>query len=90
MGVFRQFPYSNFHEMNMDEIIKIVKNMLEEWAQYHAEWDAWMEEINDDWSNYQEVMNEAWQDMQDFINNYFDNLDVQVEIKNKIISMVDS
>ena len=88
MGVFRQFPYSNFHEMNMDEIIKIVKNMLEEWAQYYAEWDAWMNQMNDDWSNYQEVMNEAWQNMQDFINNYFDNLDVQTEINNKINSMV--
>ena len=90
MGMFRQFPYSNFHEMNMDEIIKIVKNMLEEWAQYYAEWDAWMNQMNDDWSNYQEVMNEAWQNMQDFINNYFDNLDVQDEINNKIASMVQS
>ena len=90
MGVFRQFPYSNFHEMNMDEIIKIVKNMLEEWAQYYAEWDAWMNQMNDDWSNYQEVMNEAWQNMQDFINNYFDNLDVQEEINNKITSMVNT
>ena len=49
-----------------------------------------MAEINDDWSNYQEVMNEAWQNMQDFINNYFDNLDVQQEINNKISSMVTS
>ena len=90
MGVFRQFPYSNFHEMNMDEIIKIVKTMLEEWAQYHAEWDAWMNQMNDDWSNYQEVMNEAWQDMQDFINNYFDNLDVQDEINNKIDDLIET
>ena len=90
MGAFRQFPYSNFHEMNMDEIIKIVKNMLEEWAQYYAEWNAWMNQMNDDWSNYQEVMNEAWQNMQDFINNYFDNLDVQEEINNKIVAMVNS
>ena len=90
MGVFRNFPYSNFHEMNMDEIIKIVKNMLEEWAQYYAEWDAWKNQLNDDWSNYQEVMNEAWQNMQDFINNYFDNLDVQNEINNKITDMVNS
>lgn len=88
MGVFRQFPYSNFHEMNLDEMIKIVKNMLEEWAQYYAEWDTWMNQINDDWSNYQEVMTEAWQNMRDFINNYFDNLDVQNEINNKITSMV--
>lgn len=90
MGVFRQFPYSNFHEMNMDEIIKIVKNLVEEWATYHAEWDAWMEEINDDWSEYQRVMDEAWENMKSFINNYFDNLDVQNEINNKIISMVQS
>ena len=88
MGVFRNFPYSNFHEMNMDEIIKIIKNMLEEWSTYHAEWDHWMDEMKDDWSNYQEVMNEAWQNMQDFINNYFDNLDVQEEINNKIVSMI--
>ena len=88
MGVFRNFPYSNFHEMNMDEIIKIIKNMLEEWATYHAEWDRWMDEMEDDWSNYQDVMNEAWQNMQDFINNYFDNLDVQEEINNKIVSMI--
>lgn len=90
MGVFRQFPYSNFHEMNLDEMIKIIKNMLEEWAQYHAEWDSWMNQMNDDWSNYQEVMNEAWQNMQNFINNYFDNLDVQNEINAKITSMVNS
>ena len=64
--------------------------MLEEWAQYYAEWDAWMDEMEDDWSNYQEVMNEAWQNMQDFINNYFDNLDVQEEINNKIVSMIQS
>ena len=90
MGVFRQFPYSNFHEMNLDEMIKIIKNMLEEWAQYHAEWDAWMNQMNDDWSNYQEVMNEAWQNMQNFINNYFDNLNVQNEINNKITDMVNT
>ena len=88
MGIYRNFPYSNFHEMNMDGIIKIIKDMLEDWATYHAEWDSWMDEIEDDWSNYQEVMNEAWQNMQDFINNYFDNLDVQEEINNKIVSMI--
>ena len=75
MGVFRQFPYSNFHEMNMDEIIKIIKNMLEEWAQYHAEWDRWMSDleaswteyqgdINAQWTAYQNTMNTAWQSMQ--------------------------
>ena len=99
MGIFRNFPYSNFHEMNMDEIIKIIKNMLEEWATYHAEWDQWMadleaswteyqDDVNAQWVAYQNTMNTAWQNMQNFINNYFDNLDVQEEINNKIVSMI--
>lgn len=90
MGIYRNFPYSNFHEMNMDEIIKIIKDMLEEWATYHAEWDSWMDQMNDDWSNYQDVMNEAWENMQNFINNYFDNLDLQEEVNAKIVSMIQS
>lgn len=99
MGVFRNFPYSNFHEMNMDEIIKIIKNMLEEWATYHAEWNQWMADLEESWSEYQDdvnaqweayqnTMNTAWQSMQNFINNYFDNLDVQEEINNKIVHMI--
>ena len=79
MGVFRQFPYSNFHEMNLDEIIKIVKNMLGEWAEYYTTWDDWKEQVTQEWS-----------EMQDFINNYFDNLNVQTEINNKITAMVTS
>lgn len=79
MGIYRQFPYSNFHEMNLDEIIKIVKNMLEEWAQYYTEWDDWKTQVQHEWD-----------EMVIFINNYFDNLDVQEEINNKIVSMVNS
>lgn len=32
MGIFRQFPYSNFHELNLDEILKIVKTSEKEWS----------------------------------------------------------
>lgn len=79
MGIFQQFPYSNFHEMNLDEIINIVKNMLNQWAEYYTEWDDWKEQVT-----------REWQDMQDWINAYFDTLDVQQEINNKIVSMVNS
>lgn len=79
MGIFQQFPYSNFHEMNLDEIIKIVRHMLDEWAQYYDTWDDWKEQVTQEWS-----------EMQSFINNYFDNLDVQTEINNKITAMVTS
>ena len=45
MGIFRQFPYSNFHEMNMDEIIKIVREMLDEWVTYKANLDQLYSDI---------------------------------------------
>lgn len=38
MGIFRQFPYSNFHNMNMDEIIKICKELQVEWETVEQEW----------------------------------------------------
>ena len=38
MGIFRQFPYSNFHDMNMDQIIKIMREMQDEWAATKQEW----------------------------------------------------
>lgn len=41
MGIFRQFPYSNFHEMNLDQIIKIVNETVEEWVEYRSEWNQW-------------------------------------------------
>lgn len=46
MGIFRQFPYSNFHEMNMDEIIKIVKTMYEEWLATKSEWASYKDYID--------------------------------------------
>ena len=38
MGIFQQFPYSNFHEMNLDQIIKIMREMQDEWAETKNEW----------------------------------------------------
>ena len=46
MGAFRNFPYSNFHQMNLDEIIKIVKTLSEEWT-----------EVQDDWVNFRAFVN---------------------------------
>ena len=75
MGIFRQFPYSNFHEMNMDWIIAEVRRLIDEWAHYYADWESWKGDIT-------EIVNNllAW----------FDNLDVQEEVNNKIDEMVES
>lgn len=75
MGIFRQFPYSNFHDMNMDEIIKVVRELLDEWAQYHATWEDWKNGVDSA--------------LESFLN-WFNTLDVQEEINNKIDAMAAS
>ena len=77
MGIFRQFPYSNFHDMNMDEIIKICKQLVEEWAQYQA-----------DWESYRTDMDAAFNDLKNYVINYFNNLDLDDAISDKIDSLV--
>ena len=50
MGIFRDFPYTNFHEMNLDQLIKIVDRLSKEWADFQVDWnndvaaqvDAWL------------------------------------------------
>lgn len=51
MGIFRQFPYSNFHDMNMDEIIKICKELQDAWAATSAEWASYKEFIDNYFAN---------------------------------------
>lgn len=51
MGIFRQFSYSNFHDMNMDEIIKIMRQMQDEWEATKTEWNSYKEFIDNYFEN---------------------------------------
>lgn len=51
MGIYRHFPYSNFHEMNLDEFIKILKEMQEEWDATKTEWASYKEFIDNYFDN---------------------------------------
>lgn len=51
MGIFRQFPYSNFHELNLDEIIKIMRQMQDEWAATKTEWASYKDFIDNYFKN---------------------------------------
>lgn len=62
MGIFRLFPYSNYHDMNMDWVIKEVKRLSEEWAETHTEWEGFKEWIE----NYFNTL-DLTQEVQDII-----------------------
>lgn len=51
MGIFQQFPYSNFHEMNLDQIIKIMREMQDEWADTKSEWESYKDFIDNYFAN---------------------------------------
>ena len=45
MGVFENFPYTNFHEMNLDWIVTKVKEVITEWIEYKESVDAELTEF---------------------------------------------
>lgn len=51
MGIFQQFPYSNFHEMNLDQIIKIMRQMQDEWDATKTEWTSYKDFIDNYFTN---------------------------------------
>ena len=67
MGIFDQFPYSNFHEMNQDWLLQKMKQLAEAMA----------------------ALELSWKDMKQWIKDYFNNLDIDDEIKAAILVQVD-
>lgn len=66
------FPFTNMHELNLDWFLCEFKKLVQEWAETKNEWS----EVQSDFS-----------ELYDYVHNYFDNLDIQDEINNKIDSM---
>ena len=70
---YNKYPYTDFHELNLDWVIGRVKKLTEDWAATLTEWNNTEEE---------------WQQLYDYVHDYFNNLDVQQEINNKIDQMI--
>lgn len=71
MGIFRNFPYSNFHEMNMDWIISKIKELINEWLTYNENWELWKNDITT-----------AFNELKTYVEDYFANLDIRIEVEN--------
>lgn len=68
-----KYPYTDFHELNLDWVIERVKKLTEDWLATQEEWHNTQEQ---------------WQQLYDYVHDYFANLDVQDEINNKINQMI--
>ena len=76
---YNKYPYTDFHELNLDWVIERVKQLTEDWIATHDDW----EQVVSEWHTEQQ----AFQDLHDYVMNYFDNLDVQDEINHKLDEM---
>ena len=61
-----KYPYTDFHEPNLDWFMARFKELVEEWNSVKEEWNS----------------------LHDYVENYFNNLNVQTEIDNKLDSLV--
>lgn len=86
MAIFDTFPYTNFHELNQDWMIKTIKDLVAEWAETSQALETWRQGAQATIDQYTAVVIE----FRNFVTNYFDNLDVQQEINNKLDEMADS
>ena len=70
------FPYLDTRDINLDWLLKNMKLIIKQWADYQSE-------MNEQFSNLETAFNT----LKDWIDSYFDNLDVQQEINNKLDAM---
>lgn len=75
MPFFDQYPYTNFHNVNLDWVLERVK-----------EWGQMVEDNNTRFENLQEA-NDAFKT---YVTEYLENLDVQAQIDDKLDRMFES
>ena len=49
MAIFNEFPQTNFHELNLDWIIKVLRDLQKEWETFGLNWDEELTERVDEW-----------------------------------------
>lgn len=51
MGIFRQFPYTNFHDLNLDYILNKMKELSDQWDKFYVDVVGNIKEEVDNWLN---------------------------------------
>ena len=74
-----QYPYTNFHDFNLDWILDQIKTMLAEWQSTRADWETLQQDhdaLRAEWTQFQA-------DLQTWLEN-----NVPIEIRDQLLEMV--
>lgn len=69
------FPYSDFHSLNLDWLLQEMTRLVKEWEQLKAEW----EQMKIDWENFQKEMQRLWSEYQELMNRAWEAFKDQME-----------
>lgn len=86
---FEQIPYTNFHGTNQDWMIQQIKQMIADWASYRANLDTAWADYQENINSWRQALDAAFAELHTYVHDYFDNLDVQEEINNKLDQMAE-
>ena len=73
MGYMNEFPHTRMFDSDLREILELYLNI---------------KELPNTWESYKLLMDNNFKELKDFVTDYFNNLDVQEEINNKIDDLV--
>ena len=79
-----KYPYTDFHELNLDWFLRQFKTLKAEWAALVADNAEFKVEMTQKF----DTLDHTVQTFTTFVSDYFNNLDVQQEINNKLDQMV--
>lgn len=80
---FDKYPYTDFHELNLDWVLQTIKDLVAEWETYHTTLSGEWSDMEEDWQDTKD----AWVSLKNYVENYFANLNVQYEVNQKLDQM---
>ena len=75
----------------LNEVIAQINTLTDNMEDYEtdlsSQWETYKTDLTTQWTTYRNELSAQWQTYKTYIDNYFDNLDVQNEINNKLDTM---
>lgn len=85
--------YEYLCKMNeyLNEVINQINTLTEAEEDFqeamNSAWETYKTNLTGEWTDYKDALDAVWAEYKDYIDNYFENLDVQEEINNKLDEM---
>lgn len=88
MGIINKYPYTDFHEMNLDWFLDEFKKLYDSWVQFKADTEQEIDDFETAVRNDFADLVAQFDDFKDYVNNYLNTLDFPGAVADVITEMV--